>query len=116
MTPQNQAALACHYWALNFASLREAADRLATVAREPSLRRAALALGVPPTTFYHWYRNIVGPGAAAGRCMHAWRHREPPMSRADLTESDIRQWMFWLRRAAITPAAVTAVASQGAVS
>ena len=38
------------------------------------------------------------------------------MSRADLTESDIRQWMSWLRLAAITPAAVTAVASQRAVS
>ena len=57
--PQNQAALACHCWAQNFASLREAADRLAAVAREPSLRRAGLALGIPPATFHNWYANIV---------------------------------------------------------
>ena len=30
------------------------------IAPEPSLRRAALALGVPPATFHNWYSNIVG--------------------------------------------------------
>jgi hypothetical protein len=59
MTPHNQDALRRHHWARNFASLREAADRLIAVAREPSLRRAALALGVPPATFHNWYANIV---------------------------------------------------------
>ena len=38
------------------------------------------------------------------------------MSRVDLTESDIRPWMFGLRFAAITSAAVIAVVGQGAVS
>lgn len=60
MTPHNQAALARHRWAQNFASLREAADRLVAVARETSLRRAAHALGVPPATFHHWYSYILG--------------------------------------------------------
>ena len=60
MTPHNQAALVRHRWAHNFASLREAADRLIAVARAPSLRRAALALGVPPATLHNWYANIVG--------------------------------------------------------
>ena len=60
MTPHNQAALAGHRWAQNFASLREAADRLVVIAREPSLRRAAHALGVPPATFHNWYSNILG--------------------------------------------------------
>ena len=60
MTPQNQDALRSHRWAGNFASLREAADRLVVVAREPSMRKAAHALGVPPATFHHWYSDIVG--------------------------------------------------------
>jgi hypothetical protein len=60
MSPQNQNALVRYRWPQSFASLREAADRLVAIAREPSLRRAALALGVPPTTFHHWYRNLVG--------------------------------------------------------
>jgi hypothetical protein len=53
MTPQNQDALRQHRWPQNFASLREAADRLVAIAREPSLRRAALALGIPPSSFHH---------------------------------------------------------------
>ena len=60
LAPYNQAALARHRWGGNFASLREAADRLVAAAREPSLRRAALALGVPPATFHNWYSNILG--------------------------------------------------------
>jgi len=46
--------------ARNFALLREAAARLVAVAREPLLRRAAHALGVPPATFHHWYSNSLG--------------------------------------------------------
>jgi len=60
MTPYNQDVLRRHRWAGNFASLREAADRLIAVARQGSLRKAALALGIPPATFHHWYANIVG--------------------------------------------------------
>ena len=60
MTPYNQDALRRHRWAGNFASLREAADRLPAIAREPSLRRAALALHVPPATFHNWFANILG--------------------------------------------------------
>ena len=60
MTPQNRARLAGHRWPQNFASLREAADRLPAIAREPSLRRAARALGVPPATLHNWFANIVG--------------------------------------------------------
>jgi hypothetical protein len=60
MTPYNQATLRSHRWARNFASLREAADRLVTVARQGSLRSAALAVGIPPATFHHWYANTVG--------------------------------------------------------
>jgi len=60
MTPYNQAALHSHRWAGNFASLREAAARLTAVARQGSLRKAALALGIPPATFHNWYANIVG--------------------------------------------------------
>lgn len=59
MAPHNQAALARHRWAQNFASLREAADRLVAIARETSLRRAAHALGVPPATFHNWYSYIL---------------------------------------------------------
>lgn len=36
-----------HRWAHNFASLREAADRLVAIAREPSLRKAALLTRLP---------------------------------------------------------------------
>ena len=60
MTFYNQDALRRHRWPHNFASLRQAADRLVAVAQEPSLRRAALALRVPPATFHHWYADIVG--------------------------------------------------------
>jgi hypothetical protein len=60
MTPYNQAALRSHRWAHNFASLREAADRLVVVARQGSLRKTALALGIPPATFHNWYANILG--------------------------------------------------------
>jgi hypothetical protein len=59
MAPYNQDALRRHRWARNFASLREAADRLVVIAREPTLRRAALTLGIPPSSFHHWYANIV---------------------------------------------------------
>ena len=97
MTPQNQDALRRYRWAGNFASLREAADRLAAVAREPSLRRAALALGVPPATFHNWYANIMG--------------LELPLLVNARTLGDIGSHL-----AARTPAAVTAIASQGAVS
>jgi DNA-binding NtrC family response regulator len=60
MTSYNQDAVRRHRWARNFASLREAADRLVAIAREPSLRRAALALGIPPSSFHHWFSNILG--------------------------------------------------------
>jgi hypothetical protein len=60
ITPPNQDALRSHRWAGNFASLREAADRLIAVARQGSLRKAAHALSIPPATFHHWYANIVG--------------------------------------------------------
>lgn len=60
MVPQNQDALRRHRWAGNFASLREAADRLVAIAREPSLRRAAHVLGIPPSSSHHWFSNILG--------------------------------------------------------
>ena len=60
MTPNNQDTLRRHRWARNFASLREAADRLVAIAREPSLRKAVHALGVPTATFHDWYGNSVG--------------------------------------------------------
>jgi hypothetical protein len=60
MAQHNQDALARHSWARNFASLGAAADRLVAIAREHSLRRAARALGIPPSSFHHWYANIVG--------------------------------------------------------
>ena len=60
LTSQNQDALRRHRWPQNFKSLRATADRLVAVAREPSLRRAALTLRVPPATFHNWFANIVG--------------------------------------------------------
>lgn len=60
MTLHNQATLRSHPWDRNFASLWEAADRLVGVARQGSLRKAALALGIPPATFHHWYAYTVG--------------------------------------------------------
>jgi hypothetical protein len=60
ITRPNQDALRNQCWADNFASLREAADRLIAVAQQGSLRKAAHALSIPPSTFHHWYANIVG--------------------------------------------------------
>jgi hypothetical protein len=60
MTPDNQEALRAHRWPDNFASLREAADRLSAITRFGSIHKAALALRIPPATYYHWYSKIVG--------------------------------------------------------
>jgi DNA-binding NtrC family response regulator len=60
MTAHNQAALRGYRWPDNFASLRQAADWLAAIARADSLRKAALALGVPAATFHNWYSHILG--------------------------------------------------------
>jgi hypothetical protein len=59
MTPENQDALRAHRWPDNFASLREAADRLSAIVRFGSIHKAALARRIPPATFYHWYSKIV---------------------------------------------------------
>jgi len=59
ITPDNQDALRAHRWPDNFASLREAADRLSAITRFGSVHKAALALRIPPATFYHWYSKIV---------------------------------------------------------
>lgn len=60
LTPDNQAALRAYRWPGNFASLREAADRLTTITGLGSIHKAAHALGVPPSTLYHWYSHIMG--------------------------------------------------------
>ena len=60
VTPENQRALRSHGWPANFASLREAADRFAEIARAGSINGAASALGVPRTTLHHWYSEILG--------------------------------------------------------
>jgi hypothetical protein len=60
MTPHNQTTLRRHRWAGNFASLREAADRLIAIARQGSLRSAAHALDTAPATLHNWYTNILG--------------------------------------------------------
>jgi hypothetical protein len=60
LTPGNQAALRAHRWPDNFASLREAADRLTAITGLGSIHKAAHALGIPPSTLYHWYSNIMG--------------------------------------------------------
>lgn len=60
MTEANRKALLRHEWRGNFDDLRRAADRLAAVAREGSLRRAASALGESYSTFQHWFTNMIG--------------------------------------------------------
>jgi len=60
VTPENQRALRTHGWPGNFASLREAADRLTAIARAGSINGAAGALGVPRATLHHWYSKILG--------------------------------------------------------
>ena len=65
-------ALRTYGWPDNFASLREAADRLTAIARAGSINGAASALGIPRATLHHWYSQILGlspplappPGAA----------------------------------------------------
>jgi Inner membrane component of T3SS, cytoplasmic domain len=59
MTPDNQRALRGHGWPGNFASLRQAADRLAATARLGSVNQAAHELGVAPATLYHWYSKTM---------------------------------------------------------
>jgi hypothetical protein len=59
MTLDNQSALRAYRWPDNYASLREAADRLAAIMRFGSVHKAALALKIPPATFYHWYSKTM---------------------------------------------------------
>ena len=60
MTPENQSALRANGWADNFASMRQAADYLVVIARSASKLQAANALGVSPSTFYHWFSKTIG--------------------------------------------------------
>jgi len=72
VTPANRHALQTYGWPDNFASLREAADRLTAITRAGSINGAAIALGIPRATLHHWYSKILGlspplvpsPGAA----------------------------------------------------
>jgi hypothetical protein len=60
VAPENQRALRTHGWPDNFASLREAADRLAAIIRAGSINGAASALGIPRATLHHWYSKTLG--------------------------------------------------------
>jgi hypothetical protein len=60
VTPENQRALRTYGWPDNFASLREAADRLTAIARAGSINGAASTLGIPRATLHHWYSKILG--------------------------------------------------------
>jgi len=59
LTLDNQRALRGHGWPGNFASLRQAADRLAAITRLGSINKAAHELGVAPATLYHWYSKTM---------------------------------------------------------
>jgi len=60
MTAENQCALRTYSWPDNFASLRQAADRLTSITAQGSIRKAAHELAIPPATLYHWYSKIMG--------------------------------------------------------
>jgi hypothetical protein len=72
MTADNQRALRAYRWPRNFASLREVADRLATIISVGSIHKAAHELDIPPATLYHWYSKTMGlsrplvPSSSAG--------------------------------------------------
>jgi len=60
LTPENQRALGTYSWPDDFASLREAADRLTAIARAGSITGAESALGIPRATLHRWYAKILG--------------------------------------------------------
>ena len=66
LTPSNQGGLRAADWPGNFDDLRRAADLLAVLAREGSLRKAAEALGVPLATLHYWLSGF-GVSAPLGR-------------------------------------------------
>lgn len=60
MTAENQCALQTYNWPDNFASLRQAAERLTAITARGSIRKAAHELAIPPATLYHWYSKVMG--------------------------------------------------------
>lgn len=60
MTPSNQAALMAYGWPKNLTTLRTAADRLAGIARSPSLNAAAQVLGMSTSSLQNWYVDQLG--------------------------------------------------------
>jgi hypothetical protein len=55
LSQQNQEVLRRHQWKDNFASLRQAAERLVAIHAHGSKLAAATALGMKPTTLYSWW-------------------------------------------------------------
>jgi hypothetical protein len=57
LTETNQRGLQAHDWPENLDELRIAAEYLSVIAREGSLRKAAVALGMSLTTFHTWVKG-----------------------------------------------------------
>jgi hypothetical protein len=58
-TSENQEALRNYAWPKNFDDLRKAATRLTAIYREGSMRQAASALDLHPSTLNEWYRVLL---------------------------------------------------------
>jgi len=60
LSPSNQDALGEYRWPGNFGELTEVAQWIAVIANQGSLKKAAEAMNMKPTTFHSRYRDVVG--------------------------------------------------------